>query len=115
MSHILLRNLLASLVICGSWDWFLYFSPLQSKLAKYKMSPVYPGPRQILHDAVMTLTASCIAGLLEIVLCHAWAVGQLPLPSLGQAPLTNLVMALSLGHYRTPHFYLVHRMIHPWR
>ena len=115
MSHILLRNLLASLVICGGWDWLLYFSPLRSKLAKYKMSPVYPGSRQILHDAVMTLTASCIAGLLEIVLCHAWAVGQLPLPSLGQAPLTNLVMALSLGHYRTPHFYLVHRMIHPWR
>ena len=67
----MLRNLLATLIICGSWDWFLYFSPLQSKLAKYKMSPAYPSARQILHDAVMTLSASCIAGLLEISLCHA--------------------------------------------
>ena len=115
MSHILLRNLLASLLICGTWDWFLYFYPLKSKLAKYKMSPAYPGPRQILHDAAMTLSASCIAGLLEICLCHLWAAGQLSLPSLAQSPLTNLVMALSLGHYRTPHFYLVHRLIHPWR
>ena len=76
MSHILLRNLLASLIICGGWDWFLYFSPLKAKLRKYKMSPVYPSTRQILHDAVVTLTASCIAGLLEIGLCHAWAVGK---------------------------------------
>ena len=115
MSHILLRNLLASLLICGTWDWFLYFSPLHPKLAKYKMSPAYPSPRQILHDAAMTLSASCIAGLLEICLCHLWAAGQLSLPSLAQSPLTNLVMALSLGHYRTPHFYLIHRLIHPWR
>ena len=73
----MLRNLLATLIICGSWDWFLYFSPLQTKLAKYKMSPAYPSARQILHDAVMTLSASCIAGLLEICLCHLWAAGQL--------------------------------------
>ena len=32
MSHILIRNVLATLVICGFWDWFLYFSPLQSKV-----------------------------------------------------------------------------------
>merc|ERR1712014_276852 len=28
MSHTLLRNVLATLIICGGWDWFLYFSPL---------------------------------------------------------------------------------------
>ena len=34
MSHILLRNVVATLLICGGWDWFLYFSPLQAKLHK---------------------------------------------------------------------------------
>ena len=36
MFHILARNLLATWAICGFWDWFLYFSPLQAKLHKYK-------------------------------------------------------------------------------
>lgn len=26
---IVVRNTLATLAICGFWDWFLYFSPLQ--------------------------------------------------------------------------------------
>ena len=85
MSHILLRNVIACLLICGGWDWFLYFSPLQAKLHKYKMTATYPSTRQILHDAMMTVSASIIAGVMEILLCHAWALGNLPLPSLSQA------------------------------
>ena len=38
MSHILIRNVVATLVICGFWDWFLYLSPWQKKLAKFKVS-----------------------------------------------------------------------------
>ena len=29
MWPIILRNTIATLVICGFWDWFLYFSPMQ--------------------------------------------------------------------------------------
>ena len=29
MALIVARNLIATWVICGFWDWFLYFSPLQ--------------------------------------------------------------------------------------
>ena len=29
MLLILVRNLVATWAICGFWDWFLYFSPLQ--------------------------------------------------------------------------------------
>lgn len=32
MWPIVLRNTIATLVICGFWDWFLYFSPMQVKL-----------------------------------------------------------------------------------
>ena len=54
MSHILLRNVVATLLICGGWDWFLYFSPLAAKLHKYKINPVYPSMKQIRHDAGVT-------------------------------------------------------------
>ena len=35
MVPILVRNVLSAWLICGLWDWFLYFSPL-----KQKASPV---------------------------------------------------------------------------
>ena len=70
MLLIVARNLVATWVICGFWDWFLYFSPLQvrrgfsftiykisklfqAKLAKYKMNPQYPSFNQIKHDALV--------------------------------------------------------------
>ena len=34
VAHIFLRNVVATLVICGFWDWFLYFSPLAAKVLK---------------------------------------------------------------------------------
>ena len=116
MSHILFRNVIATLLICGFWDWFLYFSPLQAKLHKYKMNPVYPSRSQIRHDALVTTSASCFAALIEILLCHCWATDKLSLTSsLAEAPVFNLVMALLLTHYRIPHFHLMHRAMHPWR
>jgi len=116
MSHILIRNVVATLVICGFWDWFLYFSPLAAKLHKYKMNPVYPSLKQIRHDAMVTVSASCFAAMIEIILCHCWAAGHLTLVTrLSDAPVFNLVMALLLTHYRIPHFHLMHRAMHPWR
>ena len=49
---------MATLAICGFWDWFLYFSPLKEKLHKYKMNPVYPSMKQFRHDATYTTLAS---------------------------------------------------------
>merc|ERR1719429_534175 len=69
MPLIVARNLIATWVICGFWDWFLYFSPLQAKLAKYKMNPQYPSFNQIKHDAMVTTSASCCGAAVEILLC----------------------------------------------
>jgi len=116
VGHIFLRNVVATLAICGFWDWFLYFSPLAAKLHKYKINPVYPSMRQIKHDAGVTVSASCFAAMIEVILCHCWATGRLSLvTSLSEAPVTNLVMALLLTHYRIPHFHLMHRAMHPWK
>ncbi len=37
MLPILVRNTIVTLVTCGFWDWFLYYSPLKDKLHKYKV------------------------------------------------------------------------------
>merc|ERR1711992_337953 len=49
----LIRNVLACWIICGFWDWFLYLSPWQKKLHKFKMNPIYPSMRQLRHDALI--------------------------------------------------------------
>jgi len=115
MFHILARDLIATWLICGLWDWFLYFSPMKDKLAKYKMNPVYPSFNQIKHDAFVTTTASCAAAGIEIVLCHFWATGKLPFPPLWENPILDISLALLLTHYRIPHFHLMHRAMHPWK
>ena len=116
MWPILARNLVATWVICGFWDWFLYFSPLKDKLHKYKMNPVYPSMEQFKHDAFFTSLASCLAAVIEIVLCHYWATGQLLMQrNLSEAPVLNTFLALTVNHWRIPHFYITHRFMHPWR
>jgi len=115
MFHILARDLIATWLICGFWDWFLYFSPLKNKLTKYKMNPVYPSFSQIRHDAFVTTTASCAAAGIEIVLCHYWATGQIQFPPLWSNPMLDITLALLLTHCRIPHFHLLHRSMHPWK
>jgi len=116
MLLIVARNLIATWLICGFWDWFLYFSPLQAKLAKYKMNPQYPSFSQIKHDALVTTSASCCGAAVEILLCHLWAVNKLPaFQPLSEAPVMNLMFALLVTHYRIPHFHAMHRAMHPWK
>ena len=71
MSHILLRNVVATLLICGGWDWFLYFSPLAAKLHKYKINPVYPSMKQIRHDAGVTGRSHHINNHMQCSSCYS--------------------------------------------
>jgi len=68
------------------------------------------------HDAAFTTLASVLATGLEAGLCYAWASGALPYDAhLSDAPVTNLLVAASVSLWRSPHFYAIHRMMHPWR
>jgi len=115
MWPILARNLLATWLICGFWDWFLYFSPLKAKLHKYKLNPVYPSMAQFWHDSFYTTTASTFAACIEITLCHLWATHTLPYSNLSSAPLLHAIVALTTTHWRIPHFHALHRGMHPWK
>ena len=133
MIPIIARNLIGTLILCGFWDWLLYFSPLKSKFhkfgfwtnwnnfichfsktVKYKINSVYPSKQQILHDASYTLFASFLASVIEIWLCHAWSMGWISYESDGNI-MKNLLIGSFVFLWRAPHFHLIHRIIHPWR
>lgn len=113
---ILVRNLLGTWLMCGFWDWFLYFSPMKSVLHPLKLNPVYPPVSQFIHDAMYTTGATIIASLFEISYCYAVCSGLLPV--VVESNLTswdNLLWIAGTAHIRQPHFYAIHRMMHPWR
>eukprot|EP00658_Telonema_sp_P-2_P000604 TRINITY_DN10226_c0_g1_i1.p1 TRINITY_DN10226_c0_g1~~TRINITY_DN10226_c0_g1_i1.p1 ORF type:complete len:159 (+),score=43.91 TRINITY_DN10226_c0_g1_i1:139-615(+) len=48
--------------------------------------------------------------------CHLWATGVIPIQAtLSEAPVKSLVLALTITHWRVPHFWLIHRAMHPWK
>jgi len=118
---IIARDVVATWVICGCWDFLLYggfgSKALKQKLFKFKINPVYPSMDQIRHDAIATTIASLTAAALEIVFCHLWCIGVFPKfePRLAARPLHNLVWATTITHWRIPHFWAVHRLMHPWK
>mmetsp|Transcript_42100 Transcript_42100/g.51080 ORF Transcript_42100/g.51080 Transcript_42100/m.51080 type:complete len:378 (-) Transcript_42100:205-1338(-) len=117
MLPILARNLLGTWAICGFWDWILYFSPLKERLAPYKLNPKYPSNWRILHDAMMTTQASVCGTAVECFLCWLWATGRWSMSpnELWEQPLKNFICAITITHWRIPHFYFIHRGMHPWR
>lgn len=121
MWPIIVRNVVATWLICGCWDYLLYFGfgseALKKKLHKYKYNPQYPSMAQIRHDAIATTIASLTAAAIEIACCHLWCTGALPAfePSLSKQPLRNFLWAVTITHWRIPHFWLIHRMMHPWK
>jgi len=117
MAHIVLRDVIGCWVICGFWDWFLYFGPLKDKLQKYKINPTYPSLAQLKHDAYWSTSASITGAGIEILLCYLWANGRIPMQvSLSEnSLLLNMILVLTITHYRIPHFYFMHRAMHPWK
>lgn len=77
MWPLLLRNLIATYVICGFWDWLLFFSPLRDHFRPFKIIPEYPTLKQIKHDAFWTTTATFCGTGLEWFMCHMMATGAL--------------------------------------
>jgi len=114
MWPLLVRNLLATWIIAGSWDFFLYFSPLSKKIEHKKMNPIMPGLGQFKHDAFWTTQASVCGTAVEWWICHLYANGDYP-RLLSDHPIFNFIAAITITHWRIPQFYLIHRGMHPWK
>jgi len=115
---IVARNLIGTLLICGFWDWLLYFSPLQPRLSKYKFTKDYPDSSQFIHDASFTMLSSVMAAGVECMLCFAYSNGYLAYQTTEQFWATfpiNAFAILTMTHFRVIHFWVIHRAMHPWR
>ena len=81
------------------------------------MNPVYPSMRQLRHDALHSTIASVCGTGVEVLLCHGWANGYFMIrhTKMSESPILYAAMAVLITHLRIPHFYAIHRMMHPWR
>lgn len=111
---IVVTNVVSTWIICGFWDWFLYYSPLKETLRPFKMNPIYPSTEQVIHDAFWTTTATLMASALEIWCCYCYCNDIFPAFS-HTLTWSDLGWALLITHWRVPHFYVVHRVMHPWK
>lgn len=65
-----------------------------------------------MNSTIATICGSAI----EMVICHKYAIGDWSYDkSLMDSPVKSFFWGLFLVHIREPHFYLVHRVMHPWR
>mmetsp|Transcript_15181 Transcript_15181/g.23014 ORF Transcript_15181/g.23014 Transcript_15181/m.23014 type:complete len:348 (+) Transcript_15181:38-1081(+) len=117
MRPIVYRNMFATALIAGGWDYLLYFSPLKDRLRRFKLTKEYPSMAQIQHDVFWTFTASLSAAMIEIFLCYMWSNNYFHYDSksLLDRPLVNMLWACTIMHWRSPHFYAIHRAMHPWK
>lgn len=116
MWPILARNLIGTFVFCMCWDYILYLSPLAPIFKPYKIVDEYPSMKQFKHDAIWTTIATVTGTAVEWLLCYAYVNGYLSFDyNLMDAPIKSTFWALFLTHIREPHFYTVHRLMHPWR
>lgn len=54
--------------------------------------------------------------MLEWGICHLMATGVLSFNyNMADSPIKHAFWAVMLTHIREPHFYMIHRMMHPWR
>ena len=73
--------------------------------------------KQLRHDALHSTIASACGTAVEVFLCHGWANGYLVIrhKAMSESPLLYAAMAILVTHLRIPHFYAIHRVMHPWR
>ena len=81
------------------------------------MNPKYPSMQQIRHDALHSTIASVCGTGIEVLLCHGWANGYFHIrhKTMSESPFLYAAMSLLVTHLRIPHFYAIHRVMHPWR
>lgn len=117
MIPIVLRNIFSTWIICGFWDWILYFSPLKEALKPFKMNPKYPTTDQIFHDAFWTTSATITGSAVEILCCYAYCNNFFPPfeEDLTKHLFGNTAWVLLITHWRVIHFYAIHRLMHPWK
>ena len=109
------------LVGYGGWHMLLFHSPYAEQLAslKYDARQQYAGGMrgspQLRRELLLAGLGWLQSSLLHCVMMHLWATHALPYsPSFAAAPAVTLLALWAANYWRHFHFYVVHRICHPW-
>lgn len=126
MLPVVLLNLAVEGIFYGGWHWYLYdrVTANSSKIdvLKFNKNNPYSGEfglsnlnRERYYTTLGFLQSSCW----EMLAIRMWAIGSPILKphylDFWAFPLYSVAQVLIVPYWRELHFYLAHRMIHPWR
>ena len=131
MGPMLVRDFVYVLFFYLGWHWILVHSPLSHKVRPFMFSSTLPDASQTFHDLCFTSLGILQAWALEVYVTHVWATGKHPsIPLFGKEwlgidgnhyedfwlhPVWSLVCAFLVPYFQAFHFYVVHRMMHPFK
>lgn len=113
------RNVALAGAVYSAWHYALYART--PSLGRDKVYPEQPPRSQHVRDAFWTLLGAAIGGCFEALLVYTWATSLRHEQQQEQQQHCSLLTLRTLGLFLLAsawsdvHFYLVHRVMHPWR
>eukprot|EP01084_Bolivina_argentea_P260124 439168_1 len=117
MSIIIIRDLMITLIFYSFWHWFLYQSKYSQKMKSFKFNKNYPPSNQIHKEQINTMIGTIINALIEILMIELyWTKNRNMLYfNFFKYPIWSIFWLLFIQYWRALHFYIAHRILHPWR
>eukprot|EP00039_Didymoeca_costata_P029310 m.24073 g.24073 ORF g.24073 m.24073 type:complete len:306 (-) comp7575_c0_seq1:257-1174(-) len=111
---VLMRYLIMGFVVYSTWHFLCYQK--SPPVPKVKLNPDYPPVEAHARDKRWTLLGCLIAGCFEVYAVLRWSSGSVPYyESIVAHPLRSVLLWLFAAVWSDVHFYLAHRVLHPWR
>ena len=104
----------------GFWHWWTYTGPYAATLKGFKFNPEHPyagpeGAASLRREVLFTSLGWAQSAALQCVGMWAFASGRAPFYArFWSRPAFSVCTLLLVNHWRTTHFYWVHRLMHPW-
>jgi len=111
---IILRDLIICNISYGMWHWLVvhYF---RDELSPYMYHTKLPYQKQTLHDFFWTNIGILHSSILEILFWRFWITHpDYVYYNFWAFPVWSLLWSVFVPYFREIHFYLAHRVMHPW-
>ena len=123
MAIIIGRNLGLMMVAVGGWHWFLYdrVSPSPSSWKnKFNLKNQYDNVHvHLKREQLYTTFGFLMSSMYEIIIIRLWSTKsswiQPCYHNFWSFPIWSIFHVLIVAYWRDFHFYLCHRVMHPWR
>eukprot|EP01084_Bolivina_argentea_P169356 293599_1 len=113
---IILRDLFITHFFYGLWNWILYGDhKYRKKILVKKYNSKYPSQSEWKRDRFWTTISTLISSLYEIIFLHYYHNKYFSYyTNYWQYLSYSLFWTLIIVYWKSFHFYLTHRLLHPW-